>query len=609
MVVVKRLALGAGCTILSSLIIANALGFVRISGSRGSFDSRHGLRASLTKLAVSPARIALRTRSRFGCRVNAQDPKTSASDVVVIGSGIGGLSCGAMLARYGYNVTVLESHYLPGGAAHGFDRKGFKFDTGPSLYAGMSQPSVNPLRQVLDAIGEEVSWKTYDSWKMHTPEGSFTFKVGPRDFERVLNQYGGPDAVDEWRMLLKKIGPLHKSSSSLPPLVMRSDLSAIRTVWRYLPALLAPGPATASVAGPLSGVIEDTVKNPFLFHWLDFLAFALCGLPADGTAAAAVIYMLGEMHKNEAVLDAPIGGGKAIIDALVRGLEKHGGSLRLRSHVEEILLENNRAVGVRLKNGEVIKASRAVVSNAPLWNTAELLKTQTQKSQGAKTFVEFANRVEPTPSMCHLHLGIKKAGLPETIEAHQVVVHDWDQPIDSPQNLVVISIPTVHDPGMAPEGYHVVHAYLAGNEPYDLYENAKDKAEYEAIKEERTKILWSALERAIPDIKDRVIEGVNMTATPLTHERFLRRHRGAYGPNLPAGKTSYPGPKTEIDGFYRCGDSCFPGVGVPAVAASGINAANTIADISEHLSLLQDLRTSGIYDDSLTKSLATAESS
>eukprot|EP00954_Amorphochlora_amoebiformis_P028731 1392129-Amorphochlora_amoeboformis.AAC.2 len=99
MVVVKRLALGAGCTILSSLIIANALGFVRISGSRGSFDSRHGLRASLTKLAVSPARIALRTRraepevlthrSRFGCRVNAQDTKTSASDVVVIGSGIG----------------------------------------------------------------------------------------------------------------------------------------------------------------------------------------------------------------------------------------------------------------------------------------------------------------------------------------------------------------------------------------------------------------------------------------------------------------------------------------------------------------------------------------
>jgi NADPH-dependent 2,4-dienoyl-CoA reductase/sulfur reductase-like enzyme len=55
------------------------------------------------------------------------------TDYVVIGSGIGGLSCAAMLSYCGYKVTVLESHYLPGGAAHTFERKGFKFDAGPSL--------------------------------------------------------------------------------------------------------------------------------------------------------------------------------------------------------------------------------------------------------------------------------------------------------------------------------------------------------------------------------------------------------------------------------------------------------------------------------------------
>lgn len=74
------------------------------------------------------------------------------ADYVVIGSGIGGLSCGALLARYGEDVLVLESHDLPGGAAHSFEIKGFKFDSGPSLFSGLSSRGLqaNPLAQVSD---------------------------------------------------------------------------------------------------------------------------------------------------------------------------------------------------------------------------------------------------------------------------------------------------------------------------------------------------------------------------------------------------------------------------------------------------------------------------
>ena len=86
-------------------------------------------------------------------------------DIIVIGSGIGGLSCAAMLSRYGLDVTVCESHSIPGGAAHSFIRNGYTFDSGPSLYSGLSySPSPNPLRQVLDAIGEELPCLTYDTW-------------------------------------------------------------------------------------------------------------------------------------------------------------------------------------------------------------------------------------------------------------------------------------------------------------------------------------------------------------------------------------------------------------------------------------------------------------
>lgn len=68
-------------------------------------------------------------------------------DFVVIGSGIGGLSSAALLKYYGYSVVVLESHYLPGGVAHTFEREGFKFDAGPSLWNGMSTKPYNPLRE------------------------------------------------------------------------------------------------------------------------------------------------------------------------------------------------------------------------------------------------------------------------------------------------------------------------------------------------------------------------------------------------------------------------------------------------------------------------------
>lgn len=73
------------------------------------------------------------------------------ADVVVIGSGIGGLSCAALLARYQQDVLVLESHDLPGGAAHSFNIKGYKFDSGPSLFSGLQSRGLqaNPLAQVI----------------------------------------------------------------------------------------------------------------------------------------------------------------------------------------------------------------------------------------------------------------------------------------------------------------------------------------------------------------------------------------------------------------------------------------------------------------------------
>ena len=101
------------------------------------------------------------------------------TDVVVVGSGLAGLCCGALLAHNGVRVSILESHDSVGGAIHTWERGGFHFESGPSLYSGFSQDrSPNPLRGIFDIVGESPEWLTYDRWGTVIPEGRFAAKLG-----------------------------------------------------------------------------------------------------------------------------------------------------------------------------------------------------------------------------------------------------------------------------------------------------------------------------------------------------------------------------------------------------------------------------------------------
>ena len=85
-----------------------------------------------------------------------------------------------------------------------------------------------------------------------------------------------------------------------------------------------------------------------------------------------------------------------------------------------------------------------------------------------------------------------------------------------------------------------------------------------------------------------------MIGSPLTHERFLNRFRGTYGPELAAGVVDFPAAKTALPGLVCCGDSTWPGIGVPAVAGSGMAAAHAIATPAQQRSLLDDMRGRGV---------------
>ena len=161
--------------------------------------------------------------------------------------------------------------------------------------------------------------------------------------------------------------------------------------------------------------------------------------------------------------------------------------------------------------------------------------------------------------------------------------------ISPPSPQVLVSVASLLDPSLAPEGGHVIHAYTPATEPYAPWEGLeRSSAEYKRKKEEAASVLWEAIEKQIPDVRERA--KVTLVGTPLTHERFLRRERGSYGPFLSAKDGMLPMQGTTCDGFFCCGDSTFPGIGMPAAAASGLIAANSVVSVAEHWKMLDMIR-------------------
>ncbi len=502
------------------------------------------------------------------------------SDVIVIGSGIGGLCAAALLARYGKRAIVCESHTIAGGAAHNFKRRGFQFDCGPSFYCGLTNAeSLNPVKKLLDILGESLEAIPYDPLgHYHFPESTFAVYSQSELYCQEVAKFT-KNGAKELQQFYHRLLPLYEAMKGIPSLALRADWQLLPVLIRYyLPSLLKIIPHLPLLRASVGDVMDATVGDWWVRRLIDLECFLLSGLKACDTIVPEVALMLGE--RSRVGVEYPIGGSQAIVNALVRGLKRWGGILLLGCHIEQILVESGKVVGVRSQTGQILKAP-IVISNASIWDTyTKLLRPEDLP-------VSYRQAALATPaidSFMHLHLGIRADGL-ENLTGHHVVIHNSDKDITTPGNTCMISIPSVWDATVAPQGHHVIHAYTL--EPYAEWE--RNQQQYEQRKREKAETLYRAIEKIIPDLRQRVV--LELIGTPLTHARYLRRYQGSYGPAIAAKKGMFPGPHTPIKGLYRVGDSTMPGIGVPAVAASGILCANTLVEPSQTLDLLKNLRT------------------
>jgi len=540
----------------------------------------------------------------------SKEPLPTETDTIVIGSGLAGLSCAALLSHNDVPTLVLESHDAIGGAAHSWIRKGFHFESGPSLYSGLSiDRSANPLKNIYQIIGEEPEWITYDRWGTVLPNGKkFAAKIGPEEFGDVLDEHGGPGAREEFDGLMKRMEDLGDAAQALTSMALREDAGAIITLGRYPKELFTTLKLGTKLTEPFKIIMDEIeLKNEFVINWLDMLCFLLQGLPASGTMNAVIGYMLADWYRPGVTLDFPKGGSGELAAALARGVEKKsGGRVCVNRHVDEILVSDGRASGVKLSDGSVIKAKN-VVSNADPFVTSKLLSKARSEGKTTDEFNAYMDQltnvdienggIANLKSFIHIHAGIDATGLPPVASAdfptQWAVIRDWDKPggVEAPRNIVLCSMPSLIDPDLAPEGKHVLHAYVPATEPYEWWEGLdRNGEEYKKKKEEAADFLWSAIEEYVPDARNRAVKGTVQIGTPLTHERFLRRTNGAYGPRVDAGKETLPGHKTPLKGLSLCGDYTFPGIGVPATATSGAVTANNLLSVPQHWAMLDKIR-------------------
>jgi len=488
-------------------------------------------------------------------------------DVVVIGSGIGGLVTASQLAVKGAKVLVLERYLIPGGSGGSFRREGYTFDVGASMIFGFGQKGhTNLLTRALADVGE-VCETIADPAQLeyHLPAGLDV--AVDRDYESFVARLSArfPHEAQGIRAFYDTCWSVFNCLDAMPLLSLEDPAYLAKVFFRAPLACLG---LARWLPVNVGDVARKHIQDPALLKFIDMECFCWSVMPADLTPMINAGMVFSDRHAGG--INYPKGGVGVIAQKLVAGLERHGGAIRYKARVTKVLLDNGKAIGVHLAGGEEIRARR-VVSNATRWDTfGGLIEAQDTPAQERT----WRRRYKPSPSFLSLHLGVEASLIPAGTHCHHLLLEDW-QAMEDEQGVVFVSMPSLLDPSLAPPDRHIVHAFSPSS--IEAW-TGLEPAAYAAKKQADADRLIARLEAAIlPGLAAAIRH--REVGTPRSHRRFLGRSGGSYGP-VPAlrlpGLLPMPFNRTAIPGLYCVGDSCFPGQGLNAVAFSGFACAHRL---------------------------------
>ncbi len=518
-------------------------------------------------------------------------------DTIVIGSGMGGMTCAALLAELGQRVAVLEQHYEPGGFTHTFRRKGFRWDVGVHAVGEVSEHSMTG-RLLARLSRGQLEWASLGSVydEFHWPDGfRIDFPDNPGQFKaNLIEAFPDPDdvrAIERYFERVRAVSGAMKGyyvARTLPQGLGRAaDLLFARSAEREF------SQTTADVLASLTN--NERLRAVLVSQW------AYYGSPPSRSSFAmqalvAKHFMWGGYY--------PVGGSREIARHLLHRVAAAGGWTTVRADVEQIVIEQGRAVGVRLRDGQELRADR-IISAAGVWSTVtRMLPPEFARAAWATSIAELS----PAPAHVCLYLGfegdIRQAG---ASPANKWFYETWDTESEAwhvePNHVgrapvLYCSFPSLKDPQHDP-GPHQRHTgEVVTFVPWSVFQPwlttrwQRRGDDYEQFKQRLHDALLAQFLEHMPGLADKIVHAE--LSTPLTTEHFVRPHAGSiYGlePTPRRFANRWLRPRSPIPGLFFAGSEvttvgvlgAMMGGVLAAVAAEPVGAARLLAEVSaEH---------------------------
>ncbi len=498
-------------------------------------------------------------------------------DVIVIGSGIGGLSAAALLAKAGRQVLVLEQHDRAGGYAHGFRRKKYTFDSGVHLISGCGLQGYQGgqlIRKVLQAVD------AYEQLEF--------IKVNPFSFVSLPGlSVALPSSIDAFVQQLAAIFPhqqqglhdlltlclqLAEQVAKAEDCMAANDLTGSRSelalLFQYRHSTLA------DVWGDF--IQDPQLQSIFAANW------PYLGLPPEKISFVYWASMLMGYVLEGAYYCK--GGFQRFADALVDGIQEAGGTVRFKSAVSRIRVLDNQVQGVELASGEFI-AAKQVISNADMRHTVSVLVGE---QYFPKRYLSRLQRMQPSMSIFVVYiatdLDVVALGAHHEGFYYDELDHglNYHQSLQGELSWLSITIPTLVDTSLAPTGEHlVVLTTLANFEQYDDWQDGK--ADF-------TQQMLDFADKQLPGLAAHLL--FVDAGSPATMQRYTSNYKGAaYGWDVSPAQSgaNRAGNRSPIDGLFFVGHWTTPGGGVYGVTYSGVQVVQKVLGLSQQSELWHQL--------------------
>lgn len=486
------------------------------------------------------------------------------ASALVIGAGIGGLATAARLAHAGYQVTVVEQSGRPGGRTNLLQSDGFRFDTGPTLFL---MPDV--FRETFADLGEKMEdhldlVRLDPTYQVHFHDGS-TLKL-TADLKEMRQQLNAiePDSFEAYLRFLSE-GYRHYYIS-LERFVGRNFFA----ITDYLSPANIPLIVQLKALKKHYANVSSYFRDQRLRAAFTFQNMYLGVSPYDALAT----YSLLQYTELAEGVWFPRGGMYRVIESLAAIGEQKGVTFRYHAPVASIAIENNRASGVVLEDGERISAD-VVVANADLpYVYRHLLPDDAATAQRLEN-------LRYTSSALMFYWGVK--GDVEPLMPHNVFLADHryresfasifeDLTLPDPPSIYV-HVPSKIDPDTAPAGSNGLMVLVPVG-----HINERNPQDWPALQQKARQATLDTLERlGVRDLASRIV--TEETLGPLDYQAMNLAKGSAFGLSHNFMQVGYLRPQnrhSRYENLYFAGASTHPGTGLPIVLLSAKLAVERI---------------------------------